>query len=282
MNKHLTDNQIEDLLGKAKAKLTLNASEQIALRSRLMAEISQIPQVSRGWQGSQLGRIPMLAPMLLAAVIAIGSGTAAVANSALPGTPLYPLGQLVEQAQIKLVVSPAAKAQLYADLSQKKVNQLAAIDSQDTSKMTPDQKHRWQKNHTQATAEVAASIEKVAQVQATFQAKLDAATDPKVKDTLRVVTDHIQSAVNDRNQILAHIADQEAARHDDSFGEGQKPPSTSGGSSNLNLDTTSAGEDHTDSDTDLSSHSSLDQGISTPSASGNGSSSGSVSSKVGL
>jgi hypothetical protein len=56
---------------------------------------------------------------------AAGSGVVYAAQSSTPGTPLYPVKTGVENVQLAITTSPVAKARLYLELAQRRINEMA-------------------------------------------------------------------------------------------------------------------------------------------------------------
>lgn len=72
--------------------------------------------------------VPVLASLLAAVVL--GTGTVMAASGSLPGEPLYPVKMAAEQARFSLTPSPAARARLLVELSDRRVEEIAALEEE--------------------------------------------------------------------------------------------------------------------------------------------------------
>ena len=80
-------------------------------------------------------RLPVLSwqprwAMVLVIVLAVflaGSGTVVAADSSMPGSPLYPVKLVTEQVRLQLTPSDIHKAELYAVLADRRVNEIAYL-----------------------------------------------------------------------------------------------------------------------------------------------------------
>jgi len=66
----------------------------------------------------------------LVVLVIASSGTAAASNDALPDQPLYGVKMVVEQAQLSLATSDIDKAQIYAQLADKRAHEIEALARQ--------------------------------------------------------------------------------------------------------------------------------------------------------
>ena len=98
----------------------------------------RLPQ-TQGKQRSQIfGLRPKLAISLVALLIFIiaSSGTVAASAEAMPDEPLYPVKLAVEQARITLATSDAEKVEIYAQLTEKRAQEIATMTTKgDTEKV---------------------------------------------------------------------------------------------------------------------------------------------------
>jgi anti-sigma-K factor RskA len=80
----------------------------------------------RGWGWLELKPVRVLAIVVAAVVIlaAAGGTTVYAAQSSLPGDMLYPVKTSVENIQLAVTTSPAAKARLYLQLAQKRIDEV--------------------------------------------------------------------------------------------------------------------------------------------------------------
>jgi hypothetical protein len=87
----------------------------------------KVPGRFRNWLA--LTPVKVTASVMLGVLIfaAIGSGTVFAAQSSTPGDVLYPVKTGVESIQLTLTTSPAAKAHLYLQLAQKRINEMTQL-----------------------------------------------------------------------------------------------------------------------------------------------------------
>ncbi len=76
------------------------------------------PGQARAWASALL-----VAGLAVAAVIVLGTGTIALAQDSLPGTPLYPVKMAAETTQVALTADGQAKADLYMLLAQRRLSE---------------------------------------------------------------------------------------------------------------------------------------------------------------
>ena len=113
-----------------------------------------------------------LIPIIIAALIAFGGGTAALADSAKPGDFLYPVDQWVERFQERVTWTQEAKAGLMARFSEERMAELQGLLAMDPEQMKEKIQTRWEQHKEQATQRLAESIERVNTVRERFEEKL--------------------------------------------------------------------------------------------------------------
>ncbi len=149
-----------------------------------------------------------LIPVLIAVFLVGASGTAVVANDAKPGDSLFKLDQFVERLETKFVFDEEAKVKLMTSLSQERLAELEAIQEAKVEG-SADAEAKWEEHKADAMARVAASIERLNQLQAKFQTRLDVETDPKAKARLEKILSHLQLVEERRGKLLDKIEDRE-------------------------------------------------------------------------
>lgn len=146
-----------------------------------------------------------LIPIIIAAIIALGGGTATLANSAKPGDALYPVDQLVERIQEKLTTNPEARTQLLALFADERVSELADIEKIDPAKLTETAKQKWEEHRQEAIDRVTTSIAKVTTNQDKFKERLAAETDADKKAVLQKIITHLDEVKAKREARLAEL-----------------------------------------------------------------------------
>lgn len=146
-----------------------------------------------------------LIPIIIALIIALGGGTATLANSAKPGDTLYPVDQLVERIQEKLTTNPAAKTELLAKFADERVAELADLEKIDPTKLTATAQQLWEQHRQNAIDGVTTSIAKVTANQDKFKERLAAETDSAKKAVLQKIIDHLNAVIAKRNARLTDL-----------------------------------------------------------------------------
>lgn len=146
-----------------------------------------------------------LAPIIIAILIALGGGTATLANSAKPGDALYPVDQLIEQIREKLATSPETKTQLLAQFADERVAELAKLETIDPAKLTETAQQLWEKHRQEAINRVTTSIAKVTANQDKFEERLATATDSAQKAILQKIVTHLDEVQAKREARLTEL-----------------------------------------------------------------------------
>ncbi|MDE3194569.1 MAG: hypothetical protein KGN00_12890, partial [Chloroflexota bacterium] len=97
------------------------------LRTRVRAEIMAAPVAPLAPKGARwLGALrPLLAGVLVVAVLAAGAGSAAAGS--LPGDPAFPLKRAVENVQVALAANDAARLDLLTDQLDRRLTELETV-----------------------------------------------------------------------------------------------------------------------------------------------------------
>ncbi len=106
-----------------------------ALRSRVRSEIMSAPAVMRpaprrGWLGALR---PLLATLLVVAVLAATAGTAAAGS--LPGDPAFGLKRAVEDVQVALTTDDVARLDVLSGLVDRRLGELEALSARGTDRI---------------------------------------------------------------------------------------------------------------------------------------------------
>lgn len=201
-NKKFTDVEIIKMLTRAGRDLTLSDSDKGEIKANLMTVIKSAPNRidNRGQKeifNSRRLTMPMI-PVMIAVLIALGGGTAALADTAKPGDVLYPVDQWVERMQEKLTFSQEVKAGLFARLSEERAEELSALLAVSLENASEDERTRRENHRTQAIAHLALSIEKVEAVRDFLESKAAASTDEKRIQRYKQVMDRMDEIITRR------------------------------------------------------------------------------------
>jgi len=96
----------------------------------LQAPAAQPRRAGPGWSWNWQPRWAAAVGVVVAVVLMSG-GTVAAASRSMPGQALYPVKQATEQARIALTSSPMGKAELYAQLADRRVNEIVYLADRD-------------------------------------------------------------------------------------------------------------------------------------------------------
>jgi len=200
-----TDNQLQDFIRQAGKGFKLSEAHRSAIRFHILDVINSRP-----------GRInprhiihpirftmPILVPVVLAVLLALGGGTATLADTAKPGDALYPMDQWMERIQQQLTADPNVKATLYARMADERIEELAELQSIDPSQLSsPPTQTAWQMHQQEAVEHLSRSIEQISAVQDAFRKKLAAATNPAEKAAFQRVLDALEAVQTRRENRL--------------------------------------------------------------------------------
>lgn len=227
MNK-LSDKEIQELIREAGERFTLSAGEKTALRFELLDVIKsgeyrtkeyRLPRLAT--RDSSLATTPSSShiinqrrltmpfiPIIIAAVLALGGGTAAMANTAAPGDSLYAVDQWMERIQERMTSNTEGKARLMSRFSEERLAELAKIRQTDSAQLETKLKERWEERHQEAITRLSESIAKINEVQARFEEKLSTATEEAQKTAYQKVITHLKEVEARRQTRLETVESQ--------------------------------------------------------------------------
>lgn len=146
-----------------------------------------------------------LFPIIFAIVLALGGGTASLANSAKPGDTLYPIDKFIEKIQEKLTANPEVRTKLLSVLADERVKELEEIHNIDTTKLTEIAKQKWEEHRQEAIDRVTTSIAKVTANQDKFKERLASETDAGKKAVLQKIITHLDEVKAKREARLTAL-----------------------------------------------------------------------------
>jgi len=149
-----------------------------------------------------------LVPIIIAAIVALGGGTAALADSAKPGDALYSIDQFVEQLRERFTTRLDVKTQLLAKFADERVAELAAIEGTDPSQLSETAQQLWQEHRQEAIERVTASIAKVEANQTKFKEWLAEETDSDQQAIWQKVITQLDEVKARREARLAELQTQ--------------------------------------------------------------------------
>jgi len=206
---NLTDKQLIDLILKAGDSHALSSQTKNEIKSNLLSVITSTDIRTYSHHISHIlnpRRFAMpIIPIIIAAVLALGSGTAALANTATPGDSLYPVDQWMERIQERLTSNTDGKARLMARFSEERLAELAKIRQTDPAQQEATLKARWEERHQEAINRVSESIAKVNEIQARFEEKIKATTDEAQKAVFQKVINHLEEVEARRTERLETV-----------------------------------------------------------------------------
>lgn len=212
MNKRLTDNQIRELIRKAGERFRLSITDKGILKANLMDVIkSSSSRIKEGssmtYQSRRKFTMPLI-PIIIAALIAFGGGTAVLADSAKPGDFLYPVDQWVERFQERVTWTQEAKAGLLARFSEERMAELQGLLAMDPEQMKEKIQARWEQHKEQAMQRLAESIERANTVRERFEEKLQNAGEEQQVQYQKVI-DTMDEIVARREQKMEQVESRE-------------------------------------------------------------------------
>lgn len=210
--KQLTDKRIQELIREAGERFNLSANDKTALRFNLLDVIKAGEYRNNKYQVSHIinqRRLTMpLIPIIIAAVLALGGGTAVLANTAAPGDALYGVDQWMEQVQERFTGDTEGKARLMARFSEERLAELEKIRQTDPAQLEAKLKARWEERHQEAINRLSESIAKVNEIQARFEEKLSTATEEAQKTAYQKVINHLEEIQTRRTERLESVESQ--------------------------------------------------------------------------
>ena len=110
------------------AEIRLSDAEKAAMRARLTAAMRAVPTHSIKSPYQWLWAPRSFAVLAIALLVVVSSGTAFAAEGSLPGAPLYPVKvNVIEPLTVALATTPAAKAQVNANIATTRVQEAQAL-----------------------------------------------------------------------------------------------------------------------------------------------------------
>lgn len=194
MNKQLSTSEIEQALSKA-AKVGDLSGIKASIRGQVLSGIAQINPAPAA---NPLAAGLKWAPMALASLLIISSGTAALADSANPGDLLYPVDTFTESITGVLIKDQVAKAKFYATLSEERVAELHALETKDTTTLPESGQKRMEDLRKEAGSRAAIGLERLTQVEAAVREKYDTSENPVQKDAYLKLSKHLRQIIDRR------------------------------------------------------------------------------------
>ena len=102
-----------------------------------------------------------LIPLIIALVMAVGTGTVVSADISKPGDILYGLDQFMENVQENMPMSQSSRASFLNRLSQERAKELADLQAVDIETLNKEDQVRLEEHQEDAVNRLAASIEKL-------------------------------------------------------------------------------------------------------------------------
>lgn len=166
------------------------------MRSWVLSEWDRQHKPRRNWFSfnvfSPRWAMATAAVLVMAVVLVGGAGTAAAAQEAIPGTALYPVKQLEEEARLWVTRSPEVKVARYGDLVRERAQELRLLAAVGDSEST-----------AVAVSRMEAHIRNVSQlvdVPTDTEGTVQASLDP-------VVFDAIEEAIASKNVASGQVQD---------------------------------------------------------------------------
>lgn len=177
--------------------------------------------------------MPLL-PWIIAALVVIGGGvTAAQANNAVPGGPLYNLDQNMEQFQERLMLwSDNARVRFQEQVSAERLQELGVLQNAQPEDMATIAQDLWSQHITEAVDRIESRIDRLHELQAELTAKLEVATTDQDKEKIQSWLDHLTKLEENRTDQLSKVEDREfpgaaaVVKRIENFSEWQNLPKT--------------------------------------------------------
>ena len=199
-NKKFTDVELIKRIARASRDFSISAKDKAEIKANLMTVIKsdnmRIQEQSHIHNIFNTRRITMpLIPVLIAAIIALGGGTAVLADTAKPGDALYPMDQWVERMQEKMTFSEKSKAGLYARMSEERAEEMKALYELDPETFTEKKLAIWEDHKQESLGRLAISIEKAELIRNKFETKLAEAKDGNEAKAFELVIDRMDEII---------------------------------------------------------------------------------------
>lgn len=202
-NKKFTDVELIKRLARAGRDFKFSVSDKNEIKINLMTVIKSDPK--RIQEQSHISNIfnprrttMQFIPIIMAAIIAIGGGTAVLADYAKPGDALYPMDQWVERMQEKMTFQEKSKAGLYARFSEERAEEMKALYELDPQSFTEKKLAMWEEHKQEALGRLAISIERAELIRNKFESKLGTAENASQAKAFEIVINRIDEIVTRR------------------------------------------------------------------------------------
>lgn len=210
MNKEFnqTEQAVVDLLKKVKQAVLLSPEEKAQSKMKLTGFVTKVPKLRYKFWIYKLnirGVVMPIIPLIIAALLAGGAGTAVLADSAKPGDLLYSVDQAIEYIQEKMPMSQSNRAMFWGKLSSERSEELLKLRKMDPSTLSKKTKTRWEQHQEKAVARLAAHIEKVEAIQAKFEEKIDTTDNEAEKAAFQRVIANLEAAKVRRTEHIERI-----------------------------------------------------------------------------
>jgi len=146
---------------------------------------------------------------VLAALVALGGGTAVLADEAGPGDVLYPIDQFVERVQERLIINPEAKLRLFGRFNEERLTELEELEGATLEELNERARELWEKHRGEAAQRFAESTERMNALKLRLQARLEEATTDEQRDALQAVLNHLEAKEALREERLDRIENRE-------------------------------------------------------------------------
>ncbi len=150
---------------KAAGQIPAHSSEAVSFGwlGRLKERITRKTQPQK--EGLKMANLLLAILMAVSVVFGGGAATVYASQDALPGDTLYPVKQLVEDADVALTLSPEAKAEKHLALAQERAQEIRALAAQNRLDLIPEVTQDMQ-DHLQAAAELGQQLAQKGQAEA--------------------------------------------------------------------------------------------------------------------
>lgn len=149
-------------------------------------------------------------PWIIVGLLAIGGGTSAMADNAVPGNALYGIDQRLEQFQEKFMLwSEGARVKFHEQVSEERLEELETLQNAQPEDVTTIAQDLWAKHIAEAVARIESRIERLHELQAELTAKLELATTDKEKERIQKWLDRLVKLEEHRTDKLTKVEDRE-------------------------------------------------------------------------
>ncbi|MFH0912169.1 MAG: DUF5667 domain-containing protein [Patescibacteria group bacterium] len=143
---------------------------------------------------------------IIAGVLVLGGGTAVVADSAVPGDPLYNLDQAMEQWQEKWISgSDQSRAKFNTRLIEERMQEWEALQDINPEELTSKALELWQQHNEDAAERISARVERLHVLQADLTNKLAEETNTQKQAVLQKLLNNLGTAEEKRMEKLNEV-----------------------------------------------------------------------------